>query len=201
MRKQVVTVALLCGLIAAPVLANDAEVPVLPSEQPVAPAPVAPPSPFVMPRTDTCPAKVRLKRVPVYEEVEVPVYERRTVPRYREVEVPVFTNRRVPVWTTRRVPVYAETCVLTFDPPLVPRFERQRCPTGWREERVLRGERFERVRCGVRPHLVADGVEVREVQTGTRTVRRLVGWRAEPSREGPASGPRVCEGVLKPCAR
>ena len=195
---------LLGGLLAVPVFAgnpDDVEVPVLPDAQPAAPRPTAPQPPIVVPRTSTCPPVVRLKRVPVYEEIEVPVYERRVLPRYREVQVPVFRNRLVPVYGTRCVPVYEESCVLTFAPPLIPRFETKRCQTGWRQEQVLRGERYERVRCGMRPHRIPDGVEEREVQTGTRTERRLVGWRAEPSREGPACGIRVGEGVLKPCAR
>lgn len=202
--RAVLTLLVLAGLLQVPAFAgdvDDAEVPVLPRDERSSPPPSAPPRPIVTRRSATCPPVIRLKRVPVYEEIEVPVTERRTVLRYREIQVPVFKNRRVPVYGTRRVPVYESSCVLRLGAVLVPRFELVRCQTGWREERWLRGERIERVRCGVRPQVVCDGVEEREVRTGVRTQRRLVGWRAEPSREGPACGVRVGEGVLKPCAR
>jgi len=203
--RAALTLVVLAGLIAAtPVLAGDAqdeEVPVLPDRQAVAPPPSAPPRPMATPRRSTCPPAVRLRRIPVYEDVEVPVFEQCSVPRYREIPVPVFKNRIVPVYATRRVPVFEDSCVLTFDLPCIPRMEVVRRQTGWCEERVLRGQRLERVRCGTRPHRIRDGVSEQRVQTGTRRERRLVGWRAEPGREGPVVAPRVCEGVLKPCAR
>lgn len=203
-RAARVAVVLACFLVASSARAGDPqddEIPLLPGEEATAPAPTAPPRPVTASRRPPCPPVVRLRRIPVYDDVEVPVFEQCEVPRYREVQVPVFKNRCVPVYETRRVPVFEDRCVLTFEPPCVPRLAVVRCLAGWREEQVLRGERMERVRCGVRPHRVQDGVVERDVQTGTRTERRLVGWRTEPSREGPACAPRIVEGVLTPCGR
>ena len=203
-RAALIFLALACLIAASPVLAGDgqdAEVPALSGGQATAPPPNVSAVPVVTRCRSACPPVVRLRRIPVYEDVEVPVFEQRQVPRYREIQVPVFKNRCVPVYTTRRVPVFEDSCVLTLDPPCIPRIGVVRCLTGWREERVLRGERSERVRCGTRPQRVYDGVVERKVRTGTRTERRLVGWRTEPCREGSARGFRVCEGVLTPCAR
>lgn len=203
-RAALIFVALTCLLLLPQAAADDAEleeVPIVAGEEATSPAPSAPPQPRATPRTCDCPPVVKLRRVPVYADVEVPVFERRRAPRYREIMVPVFKNRCIPVYATRCVPVFEDACTLVLDPPFLPRFRTVRRVAGWRHERVLRGERCERVPCGVRPHRIRDGFVEETVETGTRTERRLVGWRCEPCLDGSPRGLRVGEGVLTPCSR
>lgn len=141
------------------------------------PAPVAPtyPAPGLgcqewIPAHEVCrqevvdePAVYDVRCVPVYDTVEVPVYD--------EVCVPVFEPVCVPVFEERMVPVY--------DRVLDPR-------TG-KAEKVVVGQRLERVQVGERTEQRKVGERKERVVVGSRTERVKVGERKEQVLVRPAT--------------